>query len=105
MEDLKSYFNQLIQQCPLERRKLEVTSLPFERLNVYHGFKFPLEDIGEDRKEGDEERDWVRARPAARGQTERFDTVVAMVDPQSESTGLEGEFSFLLVFLDLSDTF
>ncbi|KAJ8582581.1 hypothetical protein M405DRAFT_867713 [Rhizopogon salebrosus TDB-379] len=67
-----------------------MTRLPFERLNVYHGFKFPLEDVGDDRKEGDEERDWVRARPGARGQTERFDTVVAMVAPQSESTGVEG---------------
>jgi hypothetical protein len=80
-----------------------MTRLPFERLNVYHGFKFPLEDVGDDRKEGDEERDWVRARPGARGQTERFDTVVAMVAPQSESTGVEGEFSFLRSLYDEAD--
>jgi hypothetical protein len=101
-EDLKSYLNKLIREGPLGRRRLEMTSLPFERLNIYHGFKFPLEDVGEDRKEGDEERDWVRARPAARGQTERFDTVVARVVPESESTGMEGGFSFLLS-LDTSD--
>jgi hypothetical protein len=102
-DDLKSYLNKLIPEGPLGRRRLEMTRLPFERLNVYHGFKFPLEDVGDDRKEGDEERDWVRARPGARGQTERFDTVVAMVAPQSESTGVEGEFSFLRSLYDEAD--
>src|SRR6201746_1036652 len=102
-DDLKSYLNKLIPEGPLGRRRLEMTRLPFERLNVYHGFKFPLEDVGDDRKEGDEERGWVRARPGARGQTERFDTVVAMVTPQSESTGVEGEFSFLRSLYDEAD--
>ncbi|KAG1745419.1 uncharacterized protein EDB91DRAFT_1021809, partial [Suillus paluster] len=101
--DLKTYLNQLRSRAigeGLGQNRLEMTQLPFEKLDVYHGFKFVLEELGEDVVDGHGPNDWVRACPKTRGPhgQEQFDTVVVMRTDECEGTGLQGElilFTFL----------
>jgi hypothetical protein len=78
---------------------LRNASLPFTSLDVYHGFHFTLEKLGNDiDRIDDEDLDSVKANPGGSG---RFDTVIVMVGGQdSETTGLQGStssFSSLMI--------
>jgi len=72
--------------------RLKNASLPFSSLDVYHGFRFSLNDLGNDidLDLGNEEIDSVKAKPKSFGSPARFDTVVVMISENCESTGLQG---------------
>jgi hypothetical protein len=58
--DLKIYLNQLRRGAVgegLGRNRLELTQLPFEKLDVYYSFKFVLEELREDAVEGGRQND------------------------------------------------
>ena len=64
-------------------------AIPFQKLDVFHGFKFTPSSL----HEGDIEIDAVKAMPSSKSKSQRYDTIIA-IDPSSEnveSTGLEGE--------------
>ncbi|KAG1812790.1 uncharacterized protein BJ212DRAFT_1448021 [Suillus subaureus] len=70
IQDIKNYLNQLQRRAigeGLGYNRLEMMQLPFEKLDVYHGFKFVLEELGEDAVDDCGPNDWVRACPKTRG--------------------------------------
>jgi hypothetical protein len=88
---LKEYLSSLSPN-PVALRSAKNYNLPFQRLDIFHGFKFAPVSVHDD----DIERDAVKASPEIEDNDPRFDTVVAVdhSDPSSdtaESTGLEGE--------------
>lgn len=93
--DLKAYLNHCRKEGvgdALNRNRLEMTQLPFDVLDVYHGFKFTSEELAEDEESVEALKDWVRARPKQKSNgQERFDTVVVMRSEECEATGLQGK--------------
>jgi hypothetical protein len=93
--DLKSFLNQRWREGvgqALNRNRLEMTQLPFDKLDVYHGFKFAPEELAEEEGETEAGRDWMRARPKQKGGgQERFDTVVVMRSEECEATRVQGK--------------
>ena len=90
---LKEYLNSFL----LHRTNPRVAALhqlPFDRVDVYHIFKFSA--IGLDDEES-EEADVVKAQPATTAHPARFDAVVALNDDRAEATGLEGACSISIV--------
>jgi hypothetical protein len=78
---------------PLSKRRLELTQVPFDRLNIYHSFKFLREELTIDETEERlQEKDWVRAHPSSTKQEERFNPVVVMRLEDCEPTGVQGTF-------------
>ncbi|KAI0054982.1 hypothetical protein BV25DRAFT_1816258 [Artomyces pyxidatus] len=70
--------------------------LPFNRLEVYHSFRFDRGELGhtEAVPSSRGNKEVVHARPKKGKQVARFDTVVVYVDDTvGESTGLQGESS------------
>jgi hypothetical protein len=94
--DLKSFINSRLTD-PLRRSSLQDQDLPFSTLDVYHGFKFTLDNLGNDVDSGLEEHNTIKCRPAIGRQPARFDTVVVMDSESSEATGVEGMFYFLMI--------
>ena len=89
------------QKLRLSRHELTQTWLPFERVDVFHSFKFsPYELL-----EGKDETDVVKAIPASvrTGRKDRFDTVIVLDTDQAESTGVQGVFHFVLNLLNNLD--
>lgn len=79
--NLRDYVNgteQLLAKTPIV-----YDPLPFQRIDVFHSFKFTREGLLDDTLE----KDWVRASPVDDG---RFDTVVVLTGDDAESTGLDG---------------
>ncbi|TFY50589.1 hypothetical protein EVJ58_g10981, partial [Rhodofomes roseus] len=68
--------------------ELQTTSsnLPFNRVDVFHGFKFAPQPLTDDKNE----TDVVKARPACAKQPARFDTAVILQESDAETTGLQG---------------
>ncbi|KAH9918421.1 uncharacterized protein B0H18DRAFT_882796 [Fomitopsis serialis] len=66
--------------------KTAVDHMPFQRLDVFHGFKFTPESLTDDTQETDA----VKAKPAKAGQAARFDTVVVLQGEDAEATGMQG---------------
>lgn len=94
--DLKNYLNQCRRRAigeGLGRNRLEITQLPFDKLDIYHGFKFVLEELGEDEVDGSRQTDWIKACPKTCGShgQEHFDTVVAMRTDECQATGVQGK--------------
>ncbi|KAG2357636.1 hypothetical protein BDR07DRAFT_1234954, partial [Suillus spraguei] len=71
--------------------RLRNAFLPFSSLDVYHGFRFSLNDLGNeiDLDLGNEEIDSFKAKPKSLGSPARFDIVVVMISEDCESTGLQ----------------
>ncbi|KAG2030633.1 hypothetical protein BDR03DRAFT_986967 [Suillus americanus] len=71
--------------------RLRNASLPFSSLDVYHGFRFSLNDLGNevDLDLGNLEIGSVKAKPKSLGSPARFDMVVVMISEDCESTGLQ----------------
>jgi hypothetical protein len=85
--------------------RLRDASLPFNSLDIYHGFRFCLDSLGNDIDVGDEETDSVKAKPRSGGSPPRFDTVVVMVSDECQSTGVRGKcHSLVLLLLDINLT-
>ena len=94
---LRVYLNSLLDQSDaLPRANISSAYLPFDKVNVWHSFKFGRSVLGND-IEGTEEKDWVRAKPARQGGGERFDTVVVSHTQEAENTGMKGKCYFLLL--------
>jgi hypothetical protein len=89
---LKVYINNLpSQQSRLSLRDLERTILPFKKVDVYNTFRFHLASINDE----EPEIDAVNAIPiSSKYPHGRFDTVVAIVKQDAESTGLIGNYLF-----------
>jgi hypothetical protein len=90
-KDLITYLNSQLAHSH-SRGQLRNMDLPFSHIDIYHGFKFCLESLGNDVDFDQlEEADFVKAQPPVSHKAGRFDTVVVMDDPDCESTGLTGE--------------
>jgi hypothetical protein len=75
--------------------------IPFQKIDVFHGFKFSPVAL----HDSDEEHDVVKALPSTnKGTPSRYDTVIA-IDPafDSESTGLEGVLIFKCIYVSSTD--
>lgn len=82
---LLDYLNSLTPN-PINARQLHhYYHLPFNRLDVFHQFKFHPTGL----QDGDEERDTVKAVPKIQKSPARFDTVVVLHTNEAESTGVE----------------
>jgi len=91
LRNLTSFINSFNQDNLLTSGRLRNATLPFDSLDVFHGFRFSLDSLGNDIDESDEEElDNVKAKPRSPGSPARFDTVVVMTSDNCESTGLEG---------------
>ncbi|KAG2747814.1 hypothetical protein P692DRAFT_20735841 [Suillus brevipes Sb2] len=64
--------------------------IPFSHIDIYYGFKFCLDSLGNDNDFDQEETDTVKAKPSLGGKPARFDTVVVMDTSDCETTGLKG---------------
>jgi hypothetical protein len=72
---------------PIQRRLLDESDLPFKQVDVYNMFRFHHEGIND----LEEEKDLVKAiSQSAQNPDGHFDTVVAIVGNEAESTGLAG---------------
>lgn len=76
--------------------------LPFSHIDIYHGFKFCLDSLGNDNDFDHEETDSVKAKPSMGGKPGRFDTVVIMHTSDCETTGLKGEFLIYILCHNLT---
>ncbi|KAH9916351.1 uncharacterized protein B0H18DRAFT_884910 [Fomitopsis serialis] len=72
----------------LNRQEFARTYLPFDRVDVYHKFRFKPCALSD----GKEEEDVVKAVPGAirLGRKNRFDTVIVLENEEAESTGVRG---------------
>jgi hypothetical protein len=71
----------------IPHQRLDESDLPFKQVNVYNMFRFHPEGI----HDTEEENDIVKALPqSAQNPDGHFDTVIAIVDNEAESTGLAG---------------
>lgn len=86
---LKQYLNRFMDK-PIGQRLLDRTPLSFTKVDVYNMFRFHPEEM----QDNEEENDLVKAIPkSAKFPYGRFDTVIALVNDEAESTGLKGKFS------------
>ncbi|KAH9916703.1 uncharacterized protein B0H18DRAFT_884624 [Fomitopsis serialis] len=75
------------EELRIGRRHLEETWVPFDRVDVYHKFRFKRYEL----LDGKDEMDEVKAVPATRqGRKNRFDTIIALQNEEAESTGIRG---------------
>ncbi|KAG0696668.1 hypothetical protein DFH29DRAFT_984553 [Suillus ampliporus] len=89
-KDLITYLNTQLAHSH-SRGQLRDMDLPFSHINIYHGFKFCLDSLGNDVDfDQMEEADIVKAQPPISHKAGHFDTVVVMDEPDCESTGLTG---------------
>ena len=96
-KDLVSYLNSQLPN-PHSRAQIRSMDLPFSHIDIYHGFKFCLDSLGNDVDFDHEETDTVKAKPAIAGKPARFDTVVVMDSSDCESTGLKGELDLVYIY-------
>ncbi|KII89509.1 hypothetical protein PLICRDRAFT_29724 [Plicaturopsis crispa FD-325 SS-3] len=83
--DLKDYLNNTLPaHRRLTRAQLRFSTLPFETLDVFHGFKFSPIGIDDDTII----KDTVKANPGQSTTAARFDTVVVLDSLDGESTGV-----------------
>ena len=86
---LKLLLNQTLSQ-PTSARVALGHPLPFEKVDVFHIFKFHPTRI-DDEAVVELERDVIKASPGRNGKPGTFDTVVVLQRDDAESTGLRGE--------------
>ncbi|KAF8958698.1 hypothetical protein BDZ97DRAFT_1591405, partial [Flammula alnicola] len=83
---LKVYLNAFATK-PVQPRFLNESTLPFTKVDVYNMFRFHPEGV----HDNEEEKDLVKALPrSAKNPRGRFDTVIAIVKDEAESTGVAG---------------
>ena len=95
--NLKDFLNQKL-PSHLRRAALQEVQIPFDSLDIFHGFKFGLEKLDLDLDMAEKEFDSVKAKPAKETQRARFDTVVVMISPDCKSMGVAGEYYGLISF-------
>lgn len=89
---LKEYLNHLLPR-PTSAYEAAKHPLPFDKLDVFHSFKFHPTSIDEEESSlpEDQERDTVKACPSIGNKPSRFDTVVVVYRDDAQSTGLQGK--------------
>jgi len=95
--DLKDYLNALSSN-PAPAKNVQSKPFPFDKLDVYHMFKFAptsLDDGVGEIDGGDGDRQTVRAVPSKGGKPARFDTIIVLHNADAEATGLQGVYSFI----------
>ncbi|KIK78151.1 hypothetical protein PAXRUDRAFT_164755 [Paxillus rubicundulus Ve08.2h10] len=94
---MKTYLNLKLTQS-WTRGELQGIEIPFQTLDIYHSFKFALEELGVDSEEDQSKagQDSVKARPSVGKQPACFDTVIVMNTSECESTGVKGDLFSLL---------
>jgi len=76
---------------------LRQASLPFNSLDIYHGFRVFLNSLQNDIDVGNKETDSIKAKPRTTGGSPTgFDTVIIMISDECQSTGLQGKCSLVL---------
>ncbi|KIM54118.1 hypothetical protein SCLCIDRAFT_31364 [Scleroderma citrinum Foug A] len=86
---LCQYLNSLLPPAKtISRAQLPNAQLPFDRADIWHSCKFPLDILGND-VDGQEGLDAVKAKPGSEGDA-RFDTVLVAHSEDAETTGLKG---------------
>jgi len=92
LKSILLYLNQFLDPTQrILRSQLEFVELPFDKLLVWHAFKFSWDTLGND-IDAKEEQDTINARPRrGRKGIERFDTVAVAYSNEAESTGLQGK--------------
>ena len=91
---LRIYLNDLLpKKDKLPRNNISTAYLPFDRVDVWHSFKFSREAVGNDIEDSNV-KDWIRAKPGKGSERvgERFDTVLVAYTDDAESTGMQGKF-------------
>ncbi|KIY70442.1 hypothetical protein CYLTODRAFT_451745 [Cylindrobasidium torrendii FP15055 ss-10] len=78
---LRDYINDLELQHTFVANRY--SSIPFDRIDVFHSFKFSREGLDDETREND----WVKASPLDGG---RYDTVIVLDGDDAEVTGLQG---------------
>ena len=90
---LRQFLNSLLPSNEtISRAQLPNAQLPFDKVDVWHSFKFPLDTLGND-VDGQESLDAVKAKPSSEGDA-RFDTVIVAHSEGAETTGLKGMICF-----------
>jgi hypothetical protein len=95
--DLKDYLNAL-SQIPAPAKNVQSKPLPFDKLDVYHMFKFAptsLDDGVGEIDGGDGDRQTVMAIHSKGGKPARFDTIIILHNADAEATGLQGVYLFI----------
>ena len=86
---LREYLNSLLPSAEtISRAQLSNAQLPFERVDVWHSCKFPLDILGND-VDGQGGLDAVKAKAGGEGDA-RFDMVLIAHSEDAETTGLKG---------------
>jgi hypothetical protein len=101
-KDLISYLNSQLSD-PYSRGRLRHMDLPFSHIDIYYGFKFCLNSLGNDNDFDQEETDTVKAKPSLGGKPAHFDTVIVMDTSDCETTGLKGKFQVIKYSMPVSD--
>ncbi|KAE9389220.1 hypothetical protein BT96DRAFT_1070867 [Gymnopus androsaceus JB14] len=92
-QHLKAYLAMLKQVAICNDIDLPLTlSLPFERIDLYHSFKFSPEWL----QEGVDPKDIVKASPLNGG---RFDTVLVLTGDTAQSVSLTGMNIFVFLYI------
>ena len=86
---------------PTSARVAASKPLPFDRVDVFHVFKFNPTSLDDD-DDVNVERDVVKATPGGGdGKPGRFDTVVVLQRDDAESTGLQGAYHVFQLLINL----
>jgi hypothetical protein len=105
VHQLRSYLNSFMGHGnTIPRSQLPYAHLPFNRLDVWHSFKFPLDPLGND-VDPKVEIDMLRAKPARGIQQGRFDTVIVANTSDALTTGMAGKYTTNIVHFLFSDAY
>jgi hypothetical protein len=99
---LKSYLN-LLSSHLTSAQVASMHPLPFQRVDIYHTFKFHPPSLEDDEKVCDV----IKAAPPAKKRPSQFDNAVVLHTDNAESTGLAGafdDFIFVHIINTLSGT-
>ena len=87
--DFTYYLKVFLMTKDMNHHSLDNNDLPFGHVDVYNMFRFHQEGI----QDTDEEIDLVKALPQSpKNPDGQFDTVIAIVGNEAESTRLAGEY-------------
>jgi len=100
---LHQYLNSLLPPAEtISHAQLPNAQLPFDRVDVWHSCKFPLDILGND-VDGQEGLDAVKTKTGNKGDA-RFDTVLVAHSDNAETTGLRGRWFSSQNWLPISDS-
>ncbi|EGO05038.1 hypothetical protein SERLA73DRAFT_149319 [Serpula lacrymans var. lacrymans S7.3] len=101
---LRTFLNKFMDRGnTIPRNQVALAQLPFDRLNIWHSFKFVLDSLGND-IDSIQNMDGIKAKPGKRGEEGRFDAVIVAHIDKAEARGLQGiKVGRLRVIFSLQD--